>query len=327
MSILVPRGNEALKLNPPFGLDIHITTHGSDWYWTVFSLFALASLGGLVFSRIGPQTGSKFFYYNYMFSTFVLSIAYYTMASDLGWTGIQAEFNHATVDDGGLVPGIRQIFYTRYVGWFLAFPPLVANFAVLSALPISTSFFTVLTVEVFVVSLLIGSLIHSTYKWGYFVFAVVSILLTAYNLFFSFRRAATSNVSHITGAVKTVTFGVSAVAGLMFLYPLSWGLSEGGNVIQPDSEAVFYGVIDICMFIAVPTFFIFTTSTIEAESLGLRNFNTPLFHSDNLAAEKEARYSGDTAVSNFAPTQPAAGTEPVSVPEPVATNPAAANAV
>lgn len=33
---------------------------------------------------------------------------------------------------------------------------------------------------------------------------------------------------------------------LWFLYPIAWGLSEGGNVIAPDSEAVFYGILDIC---------------------------------------------------------------------------------
>lgn len=32
---------------------------------------------------------------------------------------------------------------------------------------------------------------------------------------------------------------------LWFLYPIAWGLSEGGNVISPDSEAVFYGILDI----------------------------------------------------------------------------------
>lgn len=32
---------------------------------------------------------------------------------------------------------------------------------------------------------------------------------------------------------------------LWFLYPIAWGLCEGGNVISPDSEAVFYGILDI----------------------------------------------------------------------------------
>jgi len=35
------------------------------------------------------------------------------------------------------------------------------------------------------------------------------------------------------------------------LYPIAWGLCEGGNVIAPDSEAVFYGILD---FLAKPCF-------------------------------------------------------------------------
>lgn len=44
--------------------------------------------------------------------------------------------------------------------------------------------------------------------------------------------------------------GVWTIA-LWFLYPIAWGLSEGGNVIAPDSEAVFYGILDI---LAKPVF-------------------------------------------------------------------------
>ena len=36
---------------------------------------------------------------------------------------------------------------------------------------------------------------------------------------------------------------------IWLLYPIAWGVSEGGNVIAPDSEAVFYGILD---FLAKP---------------------------------------------------------------------------
>lgn len=32
---------------------------------------------------------------------------------------------------------------------------------------------------------------------------------------------------------------------LWTLYPVAWGVCEGGNVIAPDSEAVFYGILDV----------------------------------------------------------------------------------
>ena len=32
---------------------------------------------------------------------------------------------------------------------------------------------------------------------------------------------------------------------LWTLYPIAWGVCEGGNLVAPDSEAVFYGILDI----------------------------------------------------------------------------------
>jgi len=33
---------------------------------------------------------------------------------------------------------------------------------------------------------------------------------------------------------------------IWLMYPIAWGLCEGGNVIPPDSEAIFYGILDFC---------------------------------------------------------------------------------
>jgi bacteriorhodopsin len=38
---------------------------------------------------------------------------------------------------------------------------------------------------------------------------------------------------------------------MWMLYPVAWGLCEGGNVITPDDEAFFYGCLD---FMAKPVF-------------------------------------------------------------------------
>lgn len=38
---------------------------------------------------------------------------------------------------------------------------------------------------------------------------------------------------------------ISRVRTFRFLYPIAWGLCEGGNVISSDSEAVFYGLLDV----------------------------------------------------------------------------------
>ena len=54
------------------------------------------------------------------------------------------------------------------------------------------------------------------------------------------------------------------------LYPIAWGVCEGANLISPDSEAVFYGVLD---FLAKPIFgalLIWGHRNIDPGRLGLR---------------------------------------------------------
>ena len=51
---------------------------------------------------------------------------------------------------------------------------------------------------------------------------------------------------------------------------MSWGVSEGGNVIAPDSEAIFYGVLDL---LAKPVFgalLLLGHRDIDPARLGLR---------------------------------------------------------
>lgn len=283
MASLFIRGNEAMSLNPPTGTDLHLTTHGSDWVWAVFSLFGVVSLG-FVAASYYRASKERLFFYNSAISAFFIAISAYTVASDLGFTSIQAEFNHETVSDSTKVPGLRQIFYSRHVAWFLAFPPLIVNFGVYAAVPWSTLLFTLLNVEIWVVLLLIGALIHSTYKWGYFAFAVSAYLLSAWHLCYSFRRHAIE-FGHNTTWTTTLT--ASATTLLMMLYSICWGLSEGGNVISPDGEAVFYGVLDISLFAIVAGYFLFVTRDVNFEELGIISPSGPAFH----RGEKDPRYS------------------------------------
>lgn len=298
MSFLFSRGNEAVEINEPTGLDFHLTSHGSDWLWAAFSLFALSTLVTVGLSFLKPRT-ERLFYYTTTFSLFVMSVLYFTMASNLGWTGIQAEFNHVTLDPESSQlesPGIRQIFYARYVGWFLAFSSYILNFAAFSSVPWSTGLFTTVCQAAFVITLLIGSLIKSTYKWGYYVFAVFAFFLVSYNFIFPFRRASADVGLHLSGAI---IFGSSIL--FFMLYLICWALSEGGNVIQPDSEAAFYGVLDVVFFLGVGSYFLFAVRGLDFEQHGINAYDHGVFHKNTHYLPSEAtkgphdRHSGETA--------------------------------
>ncbi len=112
MSILVARTNDALKINPPPG-DFHLVTNGSDWLWAVTAIYALSLLtviGLTYFAR----SGEKIFHYLFTISLFVGTVAYFTMASDLG---------SITIETSTQDKGLRQIFYARYINWYALPPP------------------------------------------------------------------------------------------------------------------------------------------------------------------------------------------------------------
>jgi len=166
--------------------------------------------------------------------------------------------------------------------------------------------------EVMVVTGLVGALVASSYKWGYYVFAMVALIFIAWNVVFvGYKHAGAIN-----DQVKRtyIICGVWTIF-LWFIYPIAWGLSEGGNVIAPDSEAVFYGVLDI---LAKPVFgalLLWGHRNIDPATLGLHirdyddvpntNGEKGGFHSaqgvtnnDNTpAATADAQNSGASAIA------------------------------
>ena len=62
-------------------------------------------------------------------------------------------------------------------------------------------------------------------------------------------------------------------------YPVCWGISEGGNVIAPDSEFIFYGILD-CLLIPLSSgFFLWSHRNIDPARLGIsmRDYDGPIY--------------------------------------------------
>lgn len=116
-----------------------------------------------------------------------------------------------------------------------------------------------------VVTLLGGSVVSNTYKWGYFVIGVVALFLLSYNLLWGGRKYAKAVSPTVN---RTYVIGACWIVFLWFLYPVCWGLSEGGNVIAPDSEMVFYGVLDILSKPVWGAFILFSHRSIDPDSIG-----------------------------------------------------------
>lgn len=262
VDIIKRSGNEALKINKPYGVDFHITEHGSDWLWAVFAMFGFCLvIYAFIFFFLEKKTTRLMRYAlaPAILISFYEFFSYYTYASNLGWAGVHSEFNHLTVKTSisGETPGFRQVFYTKFIAWVLSWPALIvlqelANVTStdqdISVLELCESLLVqIFGTTIWIVSLLIGTLIHSTYKWGYWTFGAFAMLVTEYVMI---RRQYFTNSSNKFLQLKSFCFMV--VMLIVWLYFVCWGLCEGGNVIQPDGEAVFYGVLDVCLFCFYP---------------------------------------------------------------------------
>ena len=64
----------------------------------------------------------------------------------------------------------------RYIQWFITFPLLILELLLATGLSLSDIMTTLYMAIFVVVSALVGSLVHSDYKWGYFVFGLFGLI-------------------------------------------------------------------------------------------------------------------------------------------------------
>lgn len=255
---LVKRGNRAVHVNPAKTTDIHLTEHGSDFLWSVFSVFALMTLiYASFYFYLEFSNASQFKRYTFaapfLISLF-LSLSYFTWASNLGWCSIQAEFRSEDVYDNksGKYPNVRQIFYCKYIAWVFVWPIQlflieVAGISINQTEQVNglwemihSLLIQIIGYEYWILSILVGSLIHSTYKWGYWT---VGICVQLFILFLHAKR----QIGDLRIRGFTLIMYCTAIICIL-LYNVCWGLADGGNAITVDSDAVFYGILDWCIF-------------------------------------------------------------------------------
>lgn len=276
--------NDALATNPDYYDQLGISTHGSDWLWAVFAVMLLSDLIVIGWHFTIPR-GQRVFHQLGAIILTTASIAYFCMASNLGSTPIATEFEHL----GYPVGTLRQIWYVRYIDWVVTTPALLLELCLASGLPLSDIVTLVFFDLVMIITGLVGALVASSYKWGFYVFGCFALFYIWWVLFFPARTSARAlgadfHKSYMTSGV--------VLSFLWLLYPIAWGLSDGGSVIYPDGEMAFYGVLDI---LAKPVYLfihLFSISRLDLTRLQLQSgkFTTSAASYTSVAdAEKGSR--------------------------------------
>ncbi|KAL2838527.1 hypothetical protein BJY01DRAFT_258005 [Aspergillus pseudoustus] len=231
---LFQRANDALNVNPVSGVDEALSVHGSDWLWAVTAIY-IASFFILLSMSFTGKESERVFHYLFTFVLLVGSITYYAQASNLGWSAAEQVHN---LDNGA----IRQIFYAKYINWAVAFPSLSLALGLLSGISWTTIICNIAISVYWVVSYLVAAYTPSTYRWGFFAFGTFSWVILA---------ASTLNECREPAARLGIERDYMILSGwlniLWLLYPVAFGLSDGGNYIGVTAGAVFFGVLDVLM--------------------------------------------------------------------------------
>jgi bacteriorhodopsin len=161
------------------------------------------------------------------------SIAYFCMASDLGYVPIEV------VQNG---PGTRQFWYVRYIDWVITTPLLLAQILLTAGLPMNIIFSSIFFDIVMVICRLIGGLIPTTYKWAFYAFGCAAMFWVFWNILSGIKS------SKKVGGIENRRIYIILTIWIFFfwsIYQIAWGLCEGSNVISVTGEMIFYGILDI----------------------------------------------------------------------------------
>ncbi|KAI1633920.1 heat shock protein 30 [Biscogniauxia mediterranea] len=284
MAILLGRTNDALTINPPSG-DEQLSVNGSNWLWAVTAIYVVSFITFFATSFVA-RSGEKIFHYLFTIALLVGSIAYYAQASDLGYVLIyQANSSPAF----GLT---RQIFYAKYINWVVSFPVLSIAIGLLSGVSWATIFYNVALSWTWVVSYLISAFTTSNYKWGFYAFGTIAWVLLAFNTLVTGSTAAKR-----VGVARDHTLLSGWLNLLWLLYPIAFGLSDGGNRIGVTPGYIFFGILDVLTVPVLSFVFLFLSRQWDYGQLNLAFTRYGRVHHTGEFPEKATATPANAAVT------------------------------
>ncbi|KAH6848337.1 hypothetical protein B0I37DRAFT_377310 [Chaetomium sp. MPI-CAGE-AT-0009] len=162
------------------------------------------------------------------------------MASDLAWDPVRQ------ANQLGRSGAIRQIFWAKYVFWVIAFPIILITLGILSGVAWATIVYNVALSWVWIISYLVAAYTPSNYKWGFFAFGLLAHLF----LLFSTLRYGIPSSTRL-GVRRDYLALAGYVNFLWLLYPLAWGLTDGGNYLGVTPSFIWFGLLDLFLVLGV----------------------------------------------------------------------------
>lgn len=134
------------------------------------------------------------------------------MGSNLGWALIAVEWHRSDFRVRG---SYRKIFYVRYIDWFITTPLLLLDSLLTAGMPWPTILWVILADWLMIACGLVGALVRSRYKWGYYALVSSELLSAIYfiaNIFQVVLHSSTLSINLVSKRVDTHVLGVRVLA-------------------------------------------------------------------------------------------------------------------
>ncbi|KAL2201736.1 family A G protein-coupled receptor-like protein [Sarocladium strictum] len=237
--------DDVLDVNPPIAIGRSLTLNGSHWLWAVTAVFILSFLALAFLTLFRPRNGERIFHYLFTIGLFTGSVAYYAMASNLGWSAIAT---HLYTSD----TLFYTVFFAKYVYWVVSFPVAIIALGLASGVSWASIVFNVFLSWAWIISYLVGAYTPSRYKWGFFTLGTLAYLLLAYS---TLMNGLSSSRRFSIARDYTILAGYLNL--LWFLYPIGWAVTDGGNVMGVTQMAIYFGILDLFLLPGLAIGFLF----------------------------------------------------------------------
>jgi len=243
---------------------------GNRTLWVIAVIMALSSLAfyGMAY-RVPVQ--KRLFHILTAFITTFAFLSYYAMASGDGisYNKIVKTETHKHVPDTYQTI-YREVYWARYVDWSLTTPLLLLDLSLLAGLNGASILVAVVADLIMVLTGLFAAFgSEDGQKWGWYTIACIAYLVIVYQLALN-GRAAAANKDGKTKAFFAAIAGFTLI--LWTVYPIIWGIADGGRLVGLDAEIIAYAVLDV---LAKPVFgfwLLFTHDSMSSTSPSVEGF-------------------------------------------------------
>ncbi|CVL03169.1 related to putative plasma membrane protein YRO2 [Fusarium mangiferae] len=247
--------NDALDVNPQSG-DARLSDAGSDWLWAVTAIYIVSFLAYFALS-FKPRNNERIFHYLFTIALFVGAIAYFSIASGIAYSVIPTQRNLGRALS-------YQIYFAKYINWVVAFPIIILALGLMSGVSWATILFNIFLAWIWIISYLCSAYTTTSYKWGFFGFGTFAYLMLAFQTLHPGRTSAAR-----LGLSRDYLMLAGWVNLLWMLYPIAYGISDGGNVVGVTGSFIFFGILDVLLIPGLAFAFVFLSKRWDYGALNL----------------------------------------------------------